>query len=368
MTETKPKGKSRKRYLPKIDDIYFDAFNDVREQHQLSWNDVFERFAMYKNGIEYIFAAPGEMTKHVQLDLNTVMGLINLWIDNIRKNWYSIDHNPSIKDLVNRHKGKPAIVIGAGPSLHINKHLDMLREQGKDIGDFVVISTAHSLKDCLDHGIVPDYCSFVDGSPKMTDFIDHQIVDDHADEIEMILSASTHPDTVERWKGEKNYYFLSGIPQNLIPNVDTFLSVLLPDLPELDTGGNSGTFSYSIAAHMGCTPIAMIGMDLAYPKDTPYEKTQYFEAYMQSVGTAYKNKAAMIEECYTDFHHPDFGTDCYTDFVYDVFYNSLISLSDFLDDKGVKLVNCTEGGAVRGENIKCMPLAEFLDAKGSGIV
>ena len=355
--------RNRKRYLPGVEDEYFDAFNDVRKRYQLTWNDVFRRFRIYQNGIEYIFSAPGEMTKQVKLDINTVMGLINLWINNIRENWYEIDKNPDVKELKNKYEGKSAIVIGAGPSLEINKHLDLLSEQ-EDLDKYVIISTAHSLKACLEHKVIPDFCSFVDGSPVMKKFIDDPLVDNYTDAIDMVFCASTHPDVVERWNGINKYFFLSPIPQNLIPNVDTFLSVLLPDTQELDTGGNSGSFSYSLAVHLGCSPVAMIGMDLSYPKGTPYEKTQYYDAYMRSVGTAYKNKQTMIDECYTDFHHPEFNTDCYTDFVYDVFFNSLLEMAEYNKERyETQLINCTEGGAIRGENIKSMTLREFLDAK-----
>jgi len=356
--------KARKRYLPEVEDEYFESFTAIRKQHQLTWNDVFKRFQIYQNGIEYIFSAPGEMTKQLKLDLNTVMGLINLWISNIRENWYVIDTHPDIKVLQNTLSDTPAIVIGAGPSLQINKHLDLLSTCGADMNKFTILSTAHSLKACLEHGVIPNFCSFVDGSPVMEEFIDDPLVDEYADAIKMVFCASTHPDVVKRWKGKDNYFFLSGIPQQLIPNVDTFLSVLLPTLTEIDTGGNSGSFSYSLAAYMGCNPVAMIGMDLAYPKGFPYEKTQYYDAYMMSVGTAYKNKKEMIDKCYTDFKHPVFGTESYQDFVYEVFLNSLIEMVRYnKENHGTQLVNCTEGGVIYGDDIECMPLNKFLDRK-----
>lgn len=344
-----------------VEEEDWNAFNRIRNRYGLSWKDVFKRFGVYQNGIEYIFSAPGEMTKQLRLDLNTVMGLISLWISNIRENWYEIDNNPDVSELLKHgiFSGTSAVCIGAGPSLQERGHLKLLRD---NCGDRVIISTAHSLIPCLEAGIIPHFTAIVDGSDKMMNFIDHPLVDEYANHINMVFCASAHPDVVKQWKGDKKYFFLSGIPQNLVPNVDTFLSFLLPKLSELDTGGNSGSFNVSLASYLGCNPVAMIGMDLGYPKEFPYEKTMYFKAYAQSIGREYKNTKDMISKCYTDFHHPVFGTDSYYDFVYEVFRDSLFNMVKVNKEaRGTNVINCTEGGSIFDENIECMKFIDYLN-------
>lgn len=372
MGKGKPRtgGEPRLRYLPEIPDEDWDSLNKLRKEHSLSWKQVFERLRVYRGGVEYIFTAPGKMTKQTRLDLNTVMGLINIWISNIGHNWYEIHNSPDIAVLkeTGTYAGRPAICVGAGPSLFDHEHLDRLAESSFQDKGGVVLSTAHALKWCLGVGVVPDIVNVVDSDQKMVDFIagasvdDEPAVDEMADEIKLVYIASTHPEVLARWRGKQKYTFMSGVPQDLIPNVDTFLSVLLPELTQLDSGGNSGTFNFSLAAYLGCSPVGLIGMDLSYPKDYPYERTQYYNAYLQSVGLEYRDVRDMIEKCYTDYTHPIYKTECYYDFVYEVFRNGIHELSKIYEQTwGTKLVNCTEGGAIYGDNIECIGLEEFIE-------
>lgn len=363
----------QKRYLPGIADEHWNSFNAVRKKYNLSWSQVFERFQIYQNGIEYIFTAPGEMTKQLRLDLNTIMGLMSQWLTNIKDNWYLIDKNPDISELKDAYstktrietKGKKALLIAAGPSLeNYIQEAHPLKQGLKQ--DTVIFSTLHSLKWCLENGIVPQFTGVVDASDLMVNFIDSPLVDEHADEITMICCASTHPEVFKRWKGKKLFFFRSGIPQNILPNTDTFLSILLPKLTELETGGNSGSSMYSIANFLGCNPIGMIGFDFGYPKGFPYDQTKYYHAYSISIGAGkeYKDVQAMISECYTDFHHPVFKKDAYYDFVYEVFRNSLFEMVKYNKKLNPehRLINCTGQGTIYTEDgsIECMTLEEFL--------
>lgn len=346
----------------------FDAFNIIRKKYNLSWKDVFKRFTLYQNGIEYIFGAPGEMSKQLRLDLNTIMGLMSLWLTNIKDNWYIIDKNPDISEIHNTFAGKKGLIIAAGPSLIERKSLQVLKESNikKDI---VIFSTLHSLESCLEAGIVPQFTGVVDASDLMVNFIKNPIIEEHADEITLVCCASTHPSVFKEWKGKKIYFFRSGIPQDILPNTDTFLSILLPKLTEMETGGNSGSSMYCIANYLGCNPIGTIGFDFGYPKGHPYDKTGYYHAYSQSIGVGgnegYKDVQEMIAKCYEDYHHPVFGTDAYFDFVYGVFRNSLFEMAKYhkMQNQDHRLINCTEGGTIFTEDgsIECMGLKQFLD-------
>lgn len=353
------------KHIPGVDDKDWAAFNKIRNKYELSWADVFKRFSLYQNGIEYIFSAPGEMSKQLRLDLNTIMGLMSQWLTNIKDNWYMIDKNPDISEIQNAYKGKKALLIAAGPSLeNYIQEAHPLKQGLKQ--DTVIFSTLHSLKWCLENGIVPQFTGVVDASDLMVNFIDSPLVDEHADEITLVCCASTHPEVFKKWKGKKIFFFRSGIPQNILPNTDTFLSILLPKLTELETGGNSGSSMYSIANFLGCNPIGMIGFDFGYPKGFPYDQTKYYHAYTTSIGSGkeYKDVQAMIRECYEDFHHPVFGNDSYFDFVYSVFRNSLFEMVKFHRKQNPehRLINCTGQGTIYTEDgsIECMALREFL--------
>ncbi len=365
-TDPEPIKDKKKRFLPGIDDEHWNSFNAVRKKYNLSWSQVFERFQMYQNGIEYIFSAPGEMSKQLRLDLNTIMGLMSQWLTNIKDNWYMIDKNPDISELKDAYVGKKALLIAAGPSLKDGNYPQELLKSGVNLEDTVIFSTLHSLKWCLENGIVPQFTGVVDASDLMVNFIDSPLVDEHADEITMICCASTHPEVFKKWKGKKLFFFRSGIPQNILPNTDTFLSILLPKLTELETGGNSGSSMYSIANFLGCNPIGMIGFDFGYPKEFPYDQTKYYHAYSISIGAGkeYKDVQTMIKECYTDFHHPVFKKDAYYDFVYSVFRDSLFEMVRYNKKQNPehRLINCTGHGTIYAEDgsIECMTLKEFL--------
>lgn len=347
------------RHIYNVNDDDWESFTELRKKYNLSWKDVFNRFRIYSNGIEYIFSAPGEMTKQLRLDLNTIMGLMSKWLTNIKDNWEVIHKYPDIIGLKNNHIGKKAVVIAAGPSLESKGHLNILKSKKSSL---IVYTTLHSLIPTLKAGIIPKYTGIVDASELMVGFVDDPIVEKHADKITLICCASTHPEIFKKWPGKKIYFFRSGVPQNLLPNVDTFLSILLPHLTEVETGGNSGTSMYNLATFMGCNPIGLVGMDFGYPKGFPYDKTMYYHAYAGSIGTEYADAQDMISKCYEDVHHPVFNTDAYADFVYQVFAKSLYELVKY--NKSVlpnhKLVNCTEGGCIHDDNIDCMRFEEFL--------
>jgi len=360
--EENPSG--RKRPISWVEDKAFNAVNDLRKEFKLSWNDFFKCLMLYRNGLRYMFLAPRTLDKGLVLDHNTCMGLITLWVTNTAKNMMRPDPPADISVLKNLcgYGGKSAIAVAAGPSVARKGHLELLK-QYRDKIDCPIITTAHSLKALLDAGIVPDLVEVVDGNgEKIPAFFDHDIIRQHADDITFVTCMGVHPNTIAKWTGKKVYFFRSPVPENLLPNVDSLISFMYPDYTEMDTGGNNGSALYPLMGYLGCKEVAFVGLDLAYPIDLPKDQTMYYHAYLNSVGTAYKDAQDMISKCYEDCHHPAFGTDCYFDFVYAVFRESTFNMAKaYKKHFGCQFINCTEGGSVYSEDIICKPFRDFLD-------
>ena len=347
-----------------VSDEFFTPFDAMREQFGYSWEQVFRRFLMYRPGIQYIFSAPDKFEGGVMLDTSTVMNLIPMWIENIRQNWDYL--KSSINNMPNA-VGRTAITISAGPSAVKHNHFQLLAESGFQEKGGLIISTSHSLLNCLKAGIIPDMVSNVDGSVRIRDYLDNPLIIKHIPEIPMVLTASSSHDVVKFWAdhGGKMYFFRNSIPENVLPNVDKFLSSMLPDLPTIDTGGNSGSFTVNLAIVLGCKTVCTIGLDLSNQMNVPVRSTAYWHRFVENLGHLDIDTLAELKErAYTQYHHTVFDTDCYFDDVFKVYRESLLGAAEYYANVGINLINASEEGCVEGPGIKCMQFADFLSGCG----
>lgn len=358
----------KKRHLPIIPDEDWNAFNNLRKRYNRSWADVFINFKLYQPVIEQVLALPPEITKTMATGVHTSVNLMPMWTKNIRENMPYITGNHDVKEVAGKYGelNAPAIAIGAGPSLLDNAsktdHLKMISESHFN---GTIIATDRILADCYRYGINPNYVVVVDGSERIYDrFFDHDIVRENAHNTTAILANHTHPSIVEEWSnnGKDILFYTSSIPNELLPNASSIIG-LITDNTEINSGGNCGSFAINIAQYMRCSPVAMIGMDLSYKIGTPLNKTQYYASYKEKTG--YTDEEMWENELFTTFHNPFFNTDCIIDSMFATYAEPLrdVWIPEFVK-RGTRIINCTEGGVLYGDNIECGWFKDFLEEFG----
>lgn len=325
----------------------FAPLDPLRKKYDLTWKKFAHQLTLYPDIVEQALKLPSEITANMLVDTTTLHNLIPLWLDNVRENFATIKDGKDIMDIP-KNEGS-ALVIGAGPSLYRNHHLELLAEIGFE---GTIFAADRVLTDCIDAGVIPDYVLVLDGSEKILKFIDHSIVDEHS--LAAIMCTTTHPSVVKRWGGEI-YWFTNSISEDIAPNVAFFLHHLLKKT-ELSTAGHASSVGWSVAHTLGCREIILAGVDLAYPMDVPMEETPYYDRYSR----AFDGDVDRIKQCYTTYHHEYFNTDCYYDEVFKSYIASSMSHFKAAETTGCKVINCTEGGALEGDSLSCARFSEYL--------
>lgn len=328
------------------------VLQSIIKKHNIKWSELIHQLATYPEIVEQALKLPPEIDNSMIVDVTTLHNLMPVWMGSIRESFADIKNGPDVLDIPKTDL--PALIIGAGPSLHRNNHLQLLADAGFD---GVIFAADRALKDCLDAGVVPDYVCVLDGSEKILPFVDHRIVDDYADQMSMILCVTTHPKVVKRWNGGK-HWFINSISEDIAPNVAYLLHHLLKKA-EITTAGHASSLGWSVAHTIGCREIVLIGMDLSYPANTPIEETAYYERYAK----AFDGDMEKIRGYYAAYHHDYFNTDCYYDRVFKSYIDC--SMAHFVSAAatGCKIINCTEGGAIEGDGVVCRRFADLLDGK-----
>ncbi|CAM2007994.1 motility associated factor glycosyltransferase family protein [Acanthopleuribacter pedis] len=157
---------------------------------------------------------------------------------------------PSVDGLVGQLRGKPAVILAAGPSLERNiSELKPYRDQ------ILLFAVARVMRALEKQGLVPDFLVHTEAK----DYRAQVYGISGLDRVCLLLSDQCHPD-----------FFSLPAGQTLVYQSDTNLVTawktrFLPQLKQfrIDSGGSVATEAFSLAFAFGCDPIVLAGQDLA---------------------------------------------------------------------------------------------------------
>ena len=303
------------------------------------------------------------------------------WITNFALNLPNIWNEKSAAKLKpninneNKSKIQSAIVIGRGPSLKKNRHLELLANSNYSGS---IICSDGALTSVLESGITPDkfkkfYVVTIDPYPYAIKFYGSKIVKKYGSKINGIFTVLTNPNTVDRarqaginihWihslfdyqEGKKSFNQMSALMIRAKNHAD--------GLPALQTGGNVGTSSWFISWKiLLCNVVTLIGINHAWEEDDPLEKIishgRTLDSERKHELVNIDKNSPLFDKLFKKIHNPEFNCNGIVDPLF-LYYSS--ALKEFIarSPEWLKTINSTEGGVIFGERITCMKFKDFL--------
>ncbi len=282
-------------------------------------------------------------------------------------------------------KGRSAIAMSAGPSLHRRRTIERIKELRYE---GTVVAADGALGYCLRNGLVPDYVVTVDphptwiirwfGDPDLKtrpddDYFRRQdldpalntreqerneeliaLVNEHGPKIKVIIATCVSPNVTKRClqAGMPLYWWNPICDDYDDAGGHTRRLYDMTRMPCMVTGGNCGASAWIFAkAILEREPVAIVGMDLGYAPGTPLRRTQYYHELIKFY------PEERLEQAYVQVHNPVLGETWYTDPTYYWYRQCFLEV---VKQSGWTAYNCTEGGTLFGEGIESLPLDRFI--------
>ncbi|HVY27880.1 MAG TPA: 6-hydroxymethylpterin diphosphokinase MptE-like protein [Polyangiaceae bacterium] len=182
------------------------------------------------------------------------------WISDVLENLELLVQSPFFLGLAEKYKNVPAFIVGAGPSL--GKNGDLLADATKKGLVFAVNSSALAL---AKRGVTPQVVACMESID-----VSHLLEQvPYLNDVVRAFSMTAHPKTMRTGTGPLLPVF-EGLPQ-FAP------LIALAKQNGLAVCGSVSTLAFSLAQRLGCSPIVLVGQDLAYTNGqtyangTPYE-------------------------------------------------------------------------------------------------
>lgn len=191
---------------------------------------------------------------YVRMTLVTLVANSRVTCRNIANNLPRYVSTPPINCLYERFKGRPAIVVSAGPSLR--KNIDQLAELK---GRAVIIAVQTTFKMLLDRGIVPDFVTSLDYHEMSKRFFEG-IAD--FSQTHLVAEPKVTWHVVDAYHGPVSL-LNSDVARLLVGDA-------LAARGGLKAGATVAHLAFYLAIYMGCDPVVLVGQDLGYTDNVYY--------------------------------------------------------------------------------------------------
>ncbi len=250
----------------------------------------------------------------------------------ILKNIKHIVEESRLKELKEKFKGVPAIVVSAGPSLDKNiVYLKKAKERA------VIIAVDTALKPLIESGVEPHFV--VIGDPSYFNYLHLAFVE--TKDTYIIVEPSVEPKTFEKFKGG---IFIANFNKPLLELIEKRIG----DFGTIDVWGSVATGALSFAVYIDSSPIVIVGQDFSYSYGKSYSRKTYYEygmvfhrdwnSYINSV------KTRISEEIDSD--NDIFGRETFTTKRLKAYRDHFIKI--IKNNENNDFINSTEGGILKG--------------------
>ncbi len=283
----------------------------------------------------------------------------------LRNALMNTDHyvrSAGIQGLKDSCKGKPAIVVSAGPSLE--KNIELLCEPSVR-ERFVIVAVQTVLKPLLAKGIRPHFVAALDYHEVSGRFYEGLSAED-VQGVRLIAEPKANPVILDSFPGEVV------CPGEQL--LDRMLGERLHrDRGQLPLGATVAHLCYNFARYLGCDPVILIGQDLGFSDGQYYANGAAIHNVWASELSAHRT-IEMFEweriarmRAHLQQREDIHGKPIYSD---EQMCSYLAMFEEmFLRDSasGLRVIDASEGG-VRKKHTEPMALADAIDVFGSSRV
>ncbi|RNB85218.1 motility associated factor glycosyltransferase family protein [Brevibacillus panacihumi] len=221
-------------------------------------------------------------------------------------------------------KGKPAILIAAGPSLDYEyENLRYIKENGLAY----IFSVGTAINALLEKGIYPDGACTYDPSLKNSQVF-QRIKDENIDSIPLVFGSVVGFETIQNYPGPMLHFLLDRdfVSPFYLERTDG------KGLEVVHSAESIATVTLQLLFRLGCNPIVLVGQNLGYAKDRSYASGSKEDV---GINTEHLKKAYIVKDVE--------GNDMYTIKAYDSFRYEMESIIQSFS--GTEVINTTKGGA-----------------------
>lgn len=288
-----------------------------------------------------------DFVAYVRMSLVTLVANSQITCRNIANNLPMYVCTPPLEVIPPVFRGRPGIIVSAGPSLRKNGHL-LAEARGRA----VICAVQTVLKPLLARGVRPHFVTSLDFHEVSGHYFEG--VGDLSD-VHLIAEPKVTWHVIDKYPG----------PVSMLGNefAELLIGEPLAKRTRLTAGATVAHLSFYFLRWLGCDPIIFIGQDLAYTGHVYYapgvelhatwrsEINRYSTLEMKEWERIVRNRSVLRKT--RDIH----GREVFTD---ELLFTYLEQFEKDIAGTGMRVINATEGGAhIHGTEV--MTLREALD-------